>query len=210
VPGKGNVTLDVITGYRQEYNFYTGNFSGNVLLHFDLGNNTVCDKSILNVLPNSLYRVTLNVTVDPDRPVTTVIPYDAYGRPGQPYVEYTYRPWEISVSEGGYVLERSDTLITGTISTVTVDAEFVENTGGSVITSVASASLQVYPNPVKESFRIDGLAAPTPVIITDLSGRTVLQQTVSSNETIPAGHWPEGVYIVRVNGQSMKIIKKNY
>jgi hypothetical protein len=65
----------------------------------------------------------------------------------------------------------------------------------------------IYPNPAKESFRINGLSAPTSVIITDLSGRTVLQQTVRSNEMIPAGHWPKGVYIVRVNGQSMKIIK---
>jgi hypothetical protein len=85
--------------------------------------------------------------------------------------------------------------------------EYYEGQGSGVNLLTRPEGIVVYPNPVKENFRINGLAAPTPVIITDLSGRTVLQQTVRSGETIPAGHWPKGVYIVRASGQTVKIIK---
>jgi hypothetical protein len=71
----------------------------------------------------------------------------------------------------------------------------------------AANAVRAYFDPATGNIRIDGLTAPTSVIITDLSGRTVLQQTVRSEETIPAAHLPQGVYIVQINGKSMKIIK---
>ncbi|MDR1562102.1 MAG: leucine-rich repeat domain-containing protein [Dysgonamonadaceae bacterium] len=70
------------------------------------------------------------------------------------------------------------------------------------------SSINVYPNPVTESFRINGITAPTEVIITDLSGRIVLQQTVEGGESVVAGNLPNGVYIVRVNGKTLKVVKR--
>jgi hypothetical protein len=68
-------------------------------------------------------------------------------------------------------------------------------------------AIRVYPNPVTESFCIDGITVPTQVTVTDISGKTVLQQTVAGDESISVGHLPQGIYLVRVNGKTVKIIK---
>jgi hypothetical protein len=72
--------------------------------------------------------------------------------------------------------------------------------------AVANA-IRVYPNPVSESFRIEGITAPTPATVTDISDKTLLQQTVSGDESISVGHLPQGIYLIRVNGITAKIIK---
>ncbi|MDR1561668.1 MAG: T9SS type A sorting domain-containing protein [Dysgonamonadaceae bacterium] len=74
--------------------------------------------------------------------------------------------------------------------------------------SIFVSSTNVYPNPVTESFRINGITAPTKVIITDLSGRIVLQQTVEGGEYVAAGNLPKGVYIVRAGGKTLKVVKR--
>jgi hypothetical protein len=68
-------------------------------------------------------------------------------------------------------------------------------------------TIRIYPNPVSESFRIEGLTALTPVTITNASGQTLLQQTVKGNESISVGHLPQGIYPVNVNGNTEKMIK---
>jgi hypothetical protein len=68
--------------------------------------------------------------------------------------------------------------------------------------------VSIYPNPVVESFRINGITAPTEVIITDLSGRIVLQQTVEVGESVAAGNLPKGVYLVRAGGKALKVVKR--
>jgi hypothetical protein len=75
------------------------------------------------------------------------------------------------------------------------------------IESVESREIRLYPNPVTESFRIIGLTAPTPVTVTNTAGQTVLQQIVNGDESISIRHLPQGVYLVRVNGQTAKMIK---
>jgi hypothetical protein len=76
------------------------------------------------------------------------------------------------------------------------------------IDAPASANaVRVYPDPATESFRIDGLSVPTQVTVTDVSGKTVLQQNVKGDESISVGHLPQGVYLVRVNERTVKVIK---
>jgi hypothetical protein len=75
------------------------------------------------------------------------------------------------------------------------------------IESVEDSEIKLYPNPVKESFRIAGLTAPTQVTVANVSGRTVWQQTVAGDESISVGHLPQGIYLVRVNGRTVKTIK---
>jgi hypothetical protein len=72
----------------------------------------------------------------------------------------------------------------------------------------AANNIHIYPNPVSENFRIIGLTAPAQVVITDVSGKVVLQQTVRGDESITVGHLPKGVYPVRINGETKKIVKK--
>jgi hypothetical protein len=82
------------------------------------------------------------------------------------------------------------------VATPTAKDELSVNTG-----------VRVYPNPVSESFRIIGLTAPALVVVTDVSGKVVLQQTVRGDESISVGHLPKGVYPVRINGETSKIVK---
>jgi hypothetical protein len=74
------------------------------------------------------------------------------------------------------------------------------------VPSTANA-LRIYPDPATGSFRIDGLTAPTQVSVTDINGRNVFGKIISVDESIAAGHWPQGVYLVRVNGKNVKVIK---
>jgi hypothetical protein len=80
-------------------------------------------------------------------------------------------------------------------------------TPSAIGTPAITNAVRIYPNPVRESFRIEGLATPTQVTVTDVNGQTVLQQTVAGGESISVGHLPQGIYLVRVNGRTVKIIK---
>ncbi|MDR2058259.1 MAG: T9SS type A sorting domain-containing protein [Dysgonamonadaceae bacterium] len=71
----------------------------------------------------------------------------------------------------------------------------------------------LYPNPVGESFRIGvskdfGDFGEFSVCIIDAGGRAVLQQTVQGEESIFVGHLPQGIYLVRVNEKTFKVIRK--
>jgi hypothetical protein len=68
-------------------------------------------------------------------------------------------------------------------------------------------NLWVYPNPVRGNFQIRGLTAPALVAVTDISGKIVWKQTVTGSESIPASSWPAGVYLLRVQGQTVKVVK---
>ncbi|MDR2804423.1 MAG: leucine-rich repeat protein, partial [Dysgonamonadaceae bacterium] len=72
---------------------------------------------------------------------------------------------------------------------------------------VIGSAIRIYPNPVAERFRIDGIGGSTQIIITDVHGQTVLQQTVKSDESVFVGHLPKGIYLVRANGKTFKIVK---
>jgi len=78
----------------------------------------------------------------------------------------------------------------------------------SAIENVQVSSVSIFPNPVSENFRIGGIIKPTVVTVLDINGKVVLQQMVSPNENISAGHLPQGVYFVNVKEKTMKIIKK--
>ncbi|MDR1347070.1 MAG: T9SS type A sorting domain-containing protein, partial [Prevotellaceae bacterium] len=78
---------------------------------------------------------------------------------------------------------------------------------GTGVDRIETQSLKLYPNPVKESFIIEGITENTPVTISDANGNSVLQRTVLPNESIWVSHLPQGIYLVRVNGKTVKIIK---
>jgi hypothetical protein len=80
-------------------------------------------------------------------------------------------------------------------------------TPSAINTPAIANAVRIYPDPSTESFRIDGLTTPTQVSITDISGKTLLQQTVKGEENIFVGHLPQGIYLIRVNGETTKIIK---
>ena len=69
-------------------------------------------------------------------------------------------------------------------------------------------SISVFPNPAADSFVISGITENTLVTVTDLSGRTVLQQIVAPNESVSVSHLPQGIYFVRVNETVVRVIKQ--
>jgi len=76
------------------------------------------------------------------------------------------------------------------------------------IPNIPENSFTIFPNPVFENFTISGITENTLVSITDLNGRVLLQQMVSPNEQISVGHLSAGVYFVRVNEETVKIVKR--
>jgi hypothetical protein len=67
--------------------------------------------------------------------------------------------------------------------------------------------LSVYPNPASESFRVGGIDEPTLVTVFDMNGKMVLQQMVNPDKAVVVGHLPKGIYFVKVNGKTMKVVK---
>ncbi|KAA6348874.1 hypothetical protein EZS27_003674 [termite gut metagenome] len=47
----------------------------------------------------------------------------------------------------------------------------------------------------------------TLVTVSDISGKTVLKQTVGANETVSVSHLPKGIYIVNAGGKVTKIVQ---
>jgi hypothetical protein len=201
----GKLTTDIITGRYLYYTLQTGNFSGNLPLHFDLGNAVTCEHTVA-VQPNSLYKITLDVSINSKNSLSVTTPYDAYGNPGKPYVEYSYRPWTVTALEGDVIILFTETTIPGTVTAATVSEVTLEGNSNGIL-PVEKASLRIYPNPVSESFRIEGITVPMQITVTDINGRSVFKKIISGNESIAVNHWAKGVYLVHVNGKTAKIIK---
>jgi hypothetical protein len=110
----------------------------------------------------------------------------------------------------GYKFVKWDDDDTQNPRTITVTQDTTYTAIFDVNTNIQQTSdndVSIYPNPVTESFRINGITAPTEVTVTDLSGRTVLQQIVEAGESVAAGNFPNGVYLVRAGGKTLKVVK---
>ena len=76
------------------------------------------------------------------------------------------------------------------------------------IPNVPATSFSIYPNPVSEHFTVSGITENTLATITDLNGRIVLQRVVSPSEQVSVGHLSPGVYFVKVNEKTAKMVKR--
>ena len=89
----------------------------------------------------------------------------------------------------------------------TVFTNFVEDCTSS-ISKVSQNEIDIYPNPVSESFNISGLTENTFITILDINGKIVLQRMIFPNGNVSAGHLPSGIYFVNVKNKTEKIIKQ--
>jgi uncharacterized protein YjdB len=117
----------------------------------------------------------------------------------------------VRVQVAGLESETTEVSITEDGETVEIAYEVsetgIEESGGTAVAAVASTDVRIYPNPVGERFRIGFVAAPAQVVVMDVSGKTVLRQTVRGDESVFVGHLPQGIYVVRVNEKTFKIIR---
>ncbi|MDR1561481.1 MAG: T9SS type A sorting domain-containing protein [Dysgonamonadaceae bacterium] len=104
---------------------------------------------------------------------------------------------------GGHPIEQYFGLMDGNLEIHSFYSDIITD-----ISPVVSVDSAPYPNPVADSFRIDGIVAPTEVTVTDLSGNAVLTLTVDAGEPVAVGHLQAGVYLVRVNGKTVKVVKR--
>jgi len=64
--------------------------------------------------------------------------------------------------------------------------------------TLASESVNIYPNPVTDGFYINGLEGTGVLILTDLSGKVLLTKQVETKDYVSVGYLPKGVYIVKI------------
>ena len=71
-------------------------------------------------------------------------------------------------------------------------------------------NIKVYPNPSNGMFNVYAEnSSEIKCEVFNLYGQVILSKTENSNKTfIDLSNKPQGVYVIRVNGQSLKIIKE--
>jgi hypothetical protein len=88
---------------------------------------------------------------------------------------------------------------------------FTTSQGGTGITNVNGQDnlIAIYPNPAQDNLTISGLSGSENIILTDISGRTLYTAKANGATEIqlPVNHLAKGMYFVRVNNKTMKIIK---
>ncbi len=94
----------------------------------------------------------------------------------------------------------------GTTKVYTVTVTRAESPVG--IEQVSAEGVQIYPNPVTDHFRVKGITRPTVVSVYTLQGKLQLQRKVQADEYISAGSLPSGIYLIRVEGTTFKVVKK--
>ena len=66
----------------------------------------------------------------------------------------------------------------------------------------------ISPNPANECFTVSGISENTPITVFDISGKRVIEKTVNPNEKISVTDWNKGIYLVKVNDKTAKLIVK--
>ena len=75
-------------------------------------------------------------------------------------------------------------------------ANIVETT--TAISNITNASINLYPNPITESFQISGLEGMGTITLSDLNGKIILLKQVFGNENISVGTLSKGIYILKI------------
>jgi hypothetical protein len=77
------------------------------------------------------------------------------------------------------------------------------------IKSIGEIALRVYPNPVSESVTVEAESPITSIIVSDISGRTIIRATAGGiSETISTARLTGGVYLLTVETEQGRTVKK--
>jgi len=98
----------------------------------------------------------------------------------------------------------------GCVAKDTLNVKVINSTG--LNTQKATNDYVIYPNPITESFQINGIDEVVTIKLTDVSGRIMLSKQVFGNEQIFVSSLPKGLYIVKIytnkGGIERKLVKK--
>jgi len=207
--------INIIDRYEQDYILTTGSFSGELPLHFDIGNGQyTCDKTF-NVSANSIYRFTLVLDIgynNTTRALIVTTHFDAYGRPSYVTLSYNRLSKNVIASENNEVILTEaislvgDFIRSGSISDIT----FIESGNFTGMEELpATAAIRIFPNPAVDHVTIQGATAGSTVTVTDLSGSTVYKSVMASdNETVNVSAWAKGIYLVRLQKGNVQTVGK--
>jgi len=129
------------------------------------------------------------------------------------------------VPYNGVVSQINDAKIQGTVLASYIDGEyFPENYAYGIVetnsttpndikpvfVSAENAVVKVYPNPVSDIMHFNSSEAIKNIIVTDMSGRTVLRTgTIGDLSTsLPANNLLKGIYLVTVETEKSKVVRK--
>ncbi len=70
------------------------------------------------------------------------------------------------------------------------------------------AHCTVSPNPCEGYLHVEGISSTTVIRIYSAAGVLVFSRTIQPEETISTDRLPAGVYLLRVNGQTLRFVKK--
>lgn len=109
-----------------------------------------------------------------------------------------------SFTNTGYIyFDYNPAIVTNSVATV------LDNSSG-LNTITANNLLTVYPNPSSEGIwqvAADGALAGAPLEVTDLTGRVVFQSIAIRLNLLPLNFLSNGVYILRIGGHSVRLVK---
>ena len=223
-------TVSLIDLHKLEYVLMTDNFSGALPLHFDIEDGRYTYDKTVNVEANSIYKITLNIGIKYESDGSSTTYFDDYGRPNAirtcggsiifhaeydswsniitTYVEYIRRQSNMAVSNGNESLSVHEFNITGNaISTISAsDLTFVgtgiicETSG--IVAAKDTDKIKIYPNPTTG---IIYTGTESDIKVYNPQG-ALLQSIVGSQ--IDLSDYPQGIYIMQVNGEWVKVVKK--
>ncbi len=76
------------------------------------------------------------------------------------------------------------------------------------IATAQAAELIVYPNPAKDELRVNGVENGTVLLVYDMTGKLVAQQTATENTVINVSGLNKGVYVVAAGERKIKFVKE--
>lgn len=86
---------------------------------------------------------------------------------------------------------------------------FITGTGVEISTAIEhrfdEPIMQVYPNPVSDNFRFQGLTGPATILIRDLAGKVCHQELVESASVVQVDHLTAGIYFVQVSNTNNSV-----
>jgi len=213
-------TVPVIDEYALDYELTTGNFSGNVPLHFDIGNGQATYDTTVSVNANSVYDITLllNLLSPYQGDITFYTAFDAYGHPTSTSMVYNRQLCDITASDGNMKLATTEInwVVYSTRNNYQNDIRSISVTS-SLIGSFASIkelpaiqNIKVFPSPAVDFVTVSGLSGNETLRFYNMNGQLVITcKTSGITETVPVSQLPSGVYLLKTsNGQTVKWMKK--
>ena len=85
---------------------------------------------------------------------------------------------------------------------------FAVQTASQGLTAASATELSVFPNPAKDELHVNGVENGTMVMVYDMTGKLVAQQTATENTVINVSGLNKGVYVISAGERKIKFVKE--